>query len=435
MSSKSIRRFLRFSNPFKTEGSALVIAIILSVVIAMLAIVGAQLITTSFKDVRQQEHQGAEVDNVARAGLVDAISWFKRQNTQPVCSPQGGPWADAAFNPQISTSAALSDTIDQSIGIVQEYPLNDATGLYARYEVWRQTNPAVAGVVYDAYSVHDITGQRFFNGVQTGQGYAWYVASRGYIYRASNPTTLWNGCTTTFNIQNVLARSKVSTEIRKITLNLPVKCAFITNSCGTNGSKTIIVNQNGVIAGKTFGVGFSGGSASPPFQVAAGATITPSTAQYAIPNISSHTPTYVLGVSTADLKIMSDYLVTSVSQLPNPVPDMALIYICGNATFDSSHPLNCSGLLFVDGDLTLSAGAFCSYEGLIYCTGTVTIQDSNSVEGCVVGWKGLVLSRTSPTDRCTIKYSWPALSRVSQIVCRYREMKSTYRIFTGISDF
>ena len=440
--SRPIRRFLRLHNPIKTEGSALITALILSVVIAMLAIVGAQLIATAYRDVRQQEHQGAEVDNVARAGLVDAISWFKRQATQPVSSgypPTHPAWADGAFNPQFNTNAALSDTIDSSIGIVQEYPLNAATGLYGRYEVRRQTNPATAGVVYDSYSVHDITGQRFFNGEQTGQGYAWYIASRGYVYKASSNVYTCNGATSTFNIKNVLARSKVSTEIRRITLTLPNSCAVITNYGGTPAGKknsppaapVIIVNNKGNIAGGSFGVGYSGG-ANPPFQINGG-TITPSAAQSVI--VTSCTPSYVLGVSTADLKIMANYLVNNVNQLPNPLPDMCLVYICGDAVFNSANPLFSSGILFVDGNLTLASGAYCNYQGLIYCTGTVTIQDSNVVQGCIIAWLGLVLSETGATETCTIQYSSTILSRVRQLVCQYREMKSTYRVFTGISDF
>ncbi len=238
-----VRHFLHNHNPIKTEGSALITALILSVVIAMLAIVGAQLITTAYNTVMHQEHQGSEVDNVARAGLQDAISWFKNQPTQPVAavaalggSMPNGSWADSAFNPQYSTSSALSATIDTSLGMVQEYPLNAATGLYGRYEVRRQTNPAVAGVVYDSYSVHDISGQRFFNGAVTGNGYAWYIGSRGYIYKASSNTYTCNGATSTFNMKNVLARSMVSTEIRRINLNLP-HCAVITNYGGTPAGK------------------------------------------------------------------------------------------------------------------------------------------------------------------------------------------------------
>jgi len=98
----------RLNNPIKSDGSALITAMILVVVIAMIAVAGTKLIMTSYNNVRHQQHQGAEVDNVARAGLVDAISWFKGQPQQPVCSPQGGPWADAAFNPAYTIRSALT---------------------------------------------------------------------------------------------------------------------------------------------------------------------------------------------------------------------------------------------------------------------------------------------------------------------------------------
>ncbi len=151
--------------------------------------------------------------------------------------------------------------------------------------------------------------------------------------------------------------------------------------------------------------------------------------------VASCTPSYVLGVSTSDLQIMANYLVTNVNQLPNPLPNMCLVYICGNAEFTVSHNLFSSGILFVDGNLILDSGSNCDYEGLIYCTGTVTIYDSNVIAGCVVAWQGLTLSESGASQSSQIVYSKGILATVNQIVCQYREMKSTYRVFTGISNF
>jgi hypothetical protein len=116
---------------------------------------------------------------------------------------------------------------------------------------------------------------------------------------------------------------------------------------------------------------------------------------------------------------------------------MSLVYIAGNATFDTSHRLNSSGILFVDGDLTLAAQAYGSYYGLIYCTGNVYIYDGSFVQGCVVAWKGLTIGQNgnASSEMSLIVYSDSAINAAKVGVGRYREMKSTYRVFSGIPNF
>ncbi len=413
------------------RGSALLIAVIMAVAVVLLMAAGSQLIVTSFRETRQQQHFGAEVDNIARAGLVDAISWFRRQQMQPVRSgypPTRYAWSDGAFDPRVSTDAVKNDTIDESIGIVKEYQLSENSALWARYEVKRQTNTTVAA--YDPYAVHDITGERLFTGEQNGQGYAWYLCSKGYIYRRKNASVPFDT-----SPNEVVARSKVSTEIRRLSLNTQVPCAFICNYGGTNSSRKVKVNPKGRIYGGTYGCGRSSGSAP---QMVAGSTMTGTSSAYNPTSfmLSQHTPQYVLGVSTSDLKIMADYLVTDVSQLPETLPDMTLIYVNGNATFSSSRPLRSSGVLFVAGNLTISAGSNSTFSGLIYATGSATIEDPCFISGCVVAFNGLTLSRSSgATDVAEIRYDSAILDMVRQQICQYREMKSTYRIFTGFSDY
>jgi hypothetical protein len=282
--------------------------------------------------------------------------------------------------------------------------------------------------------VHDITGQRYFNGVQTGQGYAWYIGSRGYIYKASNPWFTCNGATSTFNIHNVIARSLVSTEMRRLTLNTPTSAVLIINQ---PSAKDATINQHGTISGNgqtTAGIMYTNDGVNPLYQVNGGSvTQYGANLTFAVPPASG-TVTYVLGVSTADLKLMANYVVTNVNQLPNPLPSLCLTYIIGNAEFGSSNQLFSNGILFVDGNLTLDSGAYCCYQGLIYCTGTVTVNDSNIISGCVI-CSNLYVGKSGASESSQITYSKSFLSTVRQVVCQYREMKSTYRVFTGIQGF
>lgn len=296
------------------QGSALVIAIIISVVIAILALVGTQLMLTDFQNVKQQQYLISNADSVARAGISDAIAWFMRQPNQPVKSgypPTTFAWADGAFNPQISTNPLNSDTIDASIGIVKQYELSDTNSLWARYEVHRQTNPAVSP--YNQFAVHDVSGERLA-GQQDGDGDVWYIPSYGYIYRNLNPALPYN---TPPN--QVVASSLVSTEILKVTLTLQVPVAYIVNNGGPNGNPTVQINNNGRIYGGTYGCGRSSG-ANP--QINAGATVTGTSAQYNPKSfmLTQHTVQYVLGVSTAQLRILSDYYVPRSASCPQISP-------------------------------------------------------------------------------------------------------------------
>ncbi|MEI8218634.1 MAG: hypothetical protein WCG51_06285, partial [Elusimicrobiota bacterium] len=332
-----------------SRGTALAIALILSLVLTIIVAVGTRLIVTSFKNTKNQQHLSAEVDNISRSGLVDAIAWFKRQSIQPVKS--GVPytryaWADGAFDPRYSTDTAHCDTIDPSIGIVKEYQLSEDGLIWGRYEVKRQTNTTVAA--YDVNAVHDVSGERLYSGEQNGNGYVWAISSKGYIYRKRNVAAAFNVAP-----NKVISTSRVSTEIRRISLTIQVPCAVIVSNGGTNGSRKVTVNAKGRIDGGTYGCGRASGSA-PSINAAATVTGTTAASNPSSFYLDDHTVPYVLGVSTAELRILSDYMVPDVASLPAELPDMSLIYISGDAVFTVAHPLRSSGILFVQGNLTIS---------------------------------------------------------------------------------
>ncbi len=122
---------------------------------------GMQLLENFNRKTGLQIHNSVQADNVARAGLVEAIAWFRRQPNQPVRSTINTtlyPWPDAAFAPKTTTDPATSDTIDETIGMVKEYPLNDAGNVWARFEVQRQNDTATNPE--DPKAVHDVSDKR-----------------------------------------------------------------------------------------------------------------------------------------------------------------------------------------------------------------------------------------------------------------------------------
>ncbi|NLO91802.1 MAG: hypothetical protein GX410_07420 [Elusimicrobia bacterium] len=411
------------------SGSALVIAVMLSLVVIFLLTVGGQLIQTSKSESRIQQKVLTEADNVARAGLTDAIAWFKRQTQQPVRSgypPIYYTYPDGAFYPRNNSDAYLSDTADENIGLVREYQLSTDGLKWGRYEVIRQQDTALYPV--DVHAVHDITSQRI-DGKNNGEGLVWYLESIGYVYRKRDSSKAYNVAP-----NEIVARVRASTEIRRLALNLPAEAALLVRNGGSGSTYNVKINDNGrVMGGTKTGAWRYTGLAPKTYDTGLirGNPATASAMGQTNPNLDP-TVQYVLGISTTDLKLLSDYLVTDTSALPAEMPDMALVYIDGNASFTSARKLNGSGILFVNGNLSISAGSNSLYSGLIYVTGTATIYDPVLISGSMVGYAGSTISRAAATDVAEIDYDSSILQSVRQRLCQYRENKSSLHVFIGV---
>ena len=142
----------------------MVMAMFFLLVAVSLITTGMKLVSTASREAKQTELYVGEAENVARAGLTDALGYFRRQQkivmafnqnygagSVPIYS-SGISYVDQPFNPVYNGSnPASSDTLDASIGIVNEYPLDgggttmDAV-LWGRYEVKKQSIPFLAGL-------------------------------------------------------------------------------------------------------------------------------------------------------------------------------------------------------------------------------------------------------------------------------------------------
>ncbi|MDD4003817.1 MAG: hypothetical protein PHW69_01270, partial [Elusimicrobiaceae bacterium] len=346
--SSAIRRLIT-----RADGSALVMAIMLSMVILLLCLAGGKLLETSSRETNINKNVLAEADNVARAGLVDAISWFRRQSVQPVAAGyplRGGAYADQAFYPRYSTAASSCDTIDESIGLVKEYRMSDDSNKWARYEIVRQQDTSTA----DPHAVHDVTAQRM-EGYYAGQGLVWYIESTGYVFQKNDPSKAFN-----VTPNRVISQVRASTEIRRMSFSLPAEAAFMIFS-GNNSSYVPLVNvyQNGRITGGS-GIGAGRKQGKKPNVYSGGIiTGTPDT----VSNLSEPTLESILGMTATELKLLADYIVTDTAELPAELPNMSLIYVDGNAVFSSTRPLTGNGFLYVNGNLTVSAGSNSVFSG------------------------------------------------------------------------
>jgi len=402
------------------KGSIVMFIVMFMALLALLP-VGMQLIQVSARNTKQFLNYNVEADNVARAGMTDAISWFQRQSVQPVRSnsnPVLYPYPDAAFMP-IQSSGTVTDTIDSTIGLVKEYALSDQTSLYARYEVKRQQDPGTNPI--DPRAVHDITDQRIDNGT-AGQGLAWLIQSTGYVYQRKNSAVAYNVA------PNVIVGSaRVSTEIRRIALTLPLNAALITN----NRTQTTL-NNNGRAMGQAFyGMGYYTGGSGPTIS-GGGSQLTGTAGTKAAigsgPNVSFNG---IFGVTRNELKLMADIAVSTFTDMPFQYPQMAVVYVNCNADFDATRPLRGGGILFVNGTLTLEAGSNTYFGGIIYATGAIVVHGPATINGVVVGESSITLDGFG--DVAEVDYDNNILNAVRQTAGQYRENKATFFNFTSNS--
>lgn len=285
--------FFFIPNTQKDHGSALILAIMFMLIATILITTGVNLINYASKEVQQRELFVSEAENVSRAGLVDALSWFRRQPgaggdyvvraypnssyTEKVAAPAtfatnpatgvSFSYVDQAFNPQNNPNLQLSDTLDSNIGIVNEYPIDSAVTaealLWGRYEIKKQPVGAT-----DPDAAHDVTSIRSSTGLVSGDGMIWTVVSRGIVYRRfdkqTNPDGTWKyGYATpvpgtTGLAGKVLAQAKFSTEYRKLALNMPTTdINNITAGVYVNSTTQIYLknNQTYLFGGSVSGTG------------------------------------------------------------------------------------------------------------------------------------------------------------------------------------
>lgn len=252
-------------------------AAIFMLVAGTLIVTAMKLISSTSRESKLQELNVAEAENVAKAGLVDALGWYRRKGvvvrsfnnnyvipgtTPTYTAPYTHP--DQPFEPQYNVNAAQSDTIDASIGIVSEYPLDVSSTttnavFFARYEVIRQDpqhpNPTETSTPWttptktstpNPNAVHDVSGNRV-PGLWNGDGLVWQVQSTGYVFRRNDPSKAFNVWP-----NKVVATARVMTELRKMQLNLPVTTGGVTlwGAIYSNATTMVsLVNDNTLLNG------------------------------------------------------------------------------------------------------------------------------------------------------------------------------------------
>jgi hypothetical protein len=390
------------------SGQAVIAAtIIVSLVLLMLLTMITQTQIGNRLVGRQLTYQG-QAANAAQAGLVEGLSWFRKQAVQPVTTFQ--PIVNASANPPIN------DSEDTTIGIVRTYQVSAPGRLMGRYEVRLGNAAAGTGVL-------DVTTQKG----RLGAGAVWQLESVGTIW-VQNDATLPNSAYNT-SPNTVLSQQTFRTEIQKMSVLLPEAAALFSANC----DNVKIDTKTKVQGGSGFGVACrpgSGGGITNNGVITGSPNIKQnSVAPYSIPAVFS--------VSQQELTGLADVNVSQTKDLPSPLPAMSLIVINGDATFGPNStvplitPLVGSGILVVFGNLTINSDPSNDWNGVIYVTGNLSINEPIAVSGSIIAANAsgvASIAVNSGADISEVDYSPAMISQINTQMALYRFSRSKYWI-------
>ncbi len=416
------------------QGISLMLTIMMSVFLLIIITVSSSYLSASERsNVKRFTKQG-QADNIARAGLQEAVNWFKTQDIQPV--RQGGvtpayDCPDQAFHPKYNSDPLERETIDESYGLVKDIQID--RNIWGRYRIKRQIdcNPAAQ----DPHAVHDFTVKRGKNediAGLSGEGVVWYIESEGIVYRRTNFTRDADGIFTTGPTgpdgeNPTLERSRAAVEINRMAI-LVDRAAATTLSSSNNASR---FNANCQVLGDSgalSGINYYGGSPSLPNGTGSISVLSGGPLVYSNPD-PKLTPERVFSVSKAELKSLSDSIYNSVAAVPDKIP-MSITYMEGtnfNFTFDK--PLVGSGILFVDGNLNLQDGSNSLFSGVLYVTGRLTVGVNNTLSGAIIANE--IRCEPGSGGTSSISYTHNYINDIRQILGTYRENSMSYKTSNG----
>ncbi len=371
------------------RGSILVIVLFVSLAISGLIFAGGLGLGAARTQAETEFRVFGQARNVARAGLVDAFSWFRRQPSQPV----------SAFAPRRDDLAdpPIRDTDDPAIGIVRSFRISG--DIWGRYEV-RHSDKDRRLTARDVSTLRRLPG--------TGQ--AWALAAVGTVYRNRDPNVAFDQ-----NPNEVLGSARAFTEIRRITMSPPAGAAINATSASavSLGARSRVIGNEGAgvaIPSGTGSVGTSGElSGTPGWTGIAASSFEISVSR-------------VFGVPVAELKSLADEVVADPNKVPSPLPQEKLIVIEGNVTFDDARPLRGTGVLYVEGDLTIAASPLNFFNGLLYVDGDVTVRAPSVVRGSIVATGTVSVSGAG--DYAEVEYDSGVLGALMLSMGQYRISKA-----------
>ena len=387
--------------PCRRERGAVLVVVIFATTFILLLMMTALVMTRLSGRVltRQLQSQG-QATSAASAGLNEALSWFVHQPIQPVLT----------FDPKVDSggvcthtpahSPVIFESEEPTLGIVRSFEVSSPGRVWARYEVRRSAVDVPCPVV-------DISTRRG----KTETGVIWRIASEGIVYVRNDAGV---GPNVAPNV--VLARRTMAVDIQRLGLSLPGPNAALAS---TTGSTINVIRPSRVQGGSS-----GRGAVYPPSTGTPGGTGTISGNPARATTTMPMTLEGIFGVSRSELMAMADIVVDDESQLPDPLPAMALIVIRGNATFNPTRKLNGSGILIVLGNLVLNPNSDTFYSGVIWVGGTFNMHPPGIVNGAVITNGNVQLAGGS--DVAEINYDQAIIDQIRQQMGNYLFSRSPW---------
>jgi len=365
-------------------------------------------------------HHGQAV-NAAKAGLVDALCWYRRQTSQPV----------AAFTPNrdLGADPPINETDDPDIGLVREYQISTRDNLWGRYEVRRRV-------------VRDTTAERNLAGV----GRYWYIEAKGYVlerlaenyepgefyslYEISDGDLKRKLGDGTYEVVDtaadgkfqedyderlvkVLASVTMGTEFRRLSVVPPADAAI----CAARGDYIRLEDRSRTNGHDSYGIVYP--EQTGDHYQAGGAELSGSPARARVdPTGYSLEEIDVFGVIPQELQALSDIYTDDPSTLPEVLPDFSIIYIDSDVTWSAAKPLKGTALVYVGGDATMAAASSSYFSGILYVVGDF-VQESPSLLNGTLMCKGRV-TVTGSGDYSEMNFDKDVRSRILTISGQYR---------------
>ena len=344
------------------------------------------LIATSFvflqqskRSISRQLSYDGQTMNTAQAGLVDALSWYRRQTSQPVM----------LFSPALDGSAVppINETDDPALGLVRDFEISELGNVWGRYEV-------------RSGEVQDVSNRRG----KDSNGAIWELTSHGYIYLRQDDSKAFDEAPNKI-INRVTARS----EIQRLTLVPPANAAISAD----RGDAVTTATNTRIFADGNVAIAYPSGTGSATRNGETKSAVAESLVLDYNASIAS-----VFGVTQQELISMADIRAASAADLPEKLPGMSLVVVQGNATFNAQKPLQGVGVLVILGDMTISPNSASNYNGLIYVTGNYRQGAPSSITGAIIARGNVAIDGAS--DFSEVNYDTNILSQIQTALGQYR---------------
>lgn len=371
----------------------------------------------------------ALAQTVGRAGVVDALAWFRGQPTQPVNA------FDPAFDPY--NDPPRLETIDPTLGLVREFEIRG--NLWGRYELRRE-------------DVRDISAER---GI-AGQGKAWQLSMRSYVYRIVDPSKPFDQPP-----NRIVATDVTGSEFRGMQLNLPVQAPVVAQDpeqlwVGPNvwidgGSGPGIAHGDGPIdmsdptlpapipddIDDVVGQDMDGDGdvdafdllPAVPVQISLDPIIidntklTGSPARIRLPSMVVDLSS-ILGMSVQDVASFADIIWDPTTQRTPTDTAGRVILVPGNLQLSDTRID--SAVTIVTGDVNAPVGsAPSSISGVMVVGGNTNIHSALEFNGVIVGTRQMILGSTlAEADPVVITANPLLVQKLQQLVQTYRASRT-----------